>query len=266
MEVQALLIPQLAFQTSLPNKSLTMVVITLTAAVVAAATALGKHKKGEYFRPPSDETSGIPYLKYSTDAKYRRSPCPALNALANHGYLPRDGQDITHEKIIKAIKDVFNVGNDVGELLVADIPTEIGLDYLGAPNLLEHDASLVHTDAYYGLDPMLVNETLAQDLFDRAGDDGLLTNAIVGETRRDRGNTCNAENPECTYSTRAQTLAFLEASLLLMALGSGDSISVEHARLFLINETIPEDYTPPVKTVTVATLLKRSEMLKELVA
>ena len=24
-----------------------------------------------------------------------RSPCPALNVLANHGYLPRDGKNIT---------------------------------------------------------------------------------------------------------------------------------------------------------------------------
>ncbi|KAG7387869.1 hypothetical protein PHYBOEH_008109 [Phytophthora boehmeriae] len=235
-------------------------IVIAAVATTIVATPIAALEEGEYFRPANDETSGI----NGTTATYRRSPCPALNALANHGYLPRNGQDITHEMFIAAIKDVYNVGNDVGQLLVADIPSTSSLDYLGIHNLVEHDASLVHTDAYYGLDPMLVNETLAQDLFDRAGDDGLLTNAIVGETRRDRGNTCNAENPECTYSTRAQTLAFLEASALLVSLGSGDNISVEHAHSFLIGEKIPDDYTTPVDTITLTTLLTRSAILKAL--
>ncbi len=33
-----------------------------------------------------------------------RSPCPALNALANHGYLPRDGKDITPEVLQRAVQ------------------------------------------------------------------------------------------------------------------------------------------------------------------
>ncbi|RLN57339.1 hypothetical protein BBJ29_005607 [Phytophthora kernoviae] len=215
-------------------------VAAAVATTIAASPAVAL-EEGEYFRPSNGETSGI----NGTTAVYRRSPCPALNALANHGYLPRDGQNITHDMLITAIKDVYNVGNDVGELLVADIPTTSSLDNLGIHNLIEHDASLVHTDAYYGYDPMLVNETLAEDLFARAGYDGLLTNTIVAETRRDRGNTCNAENPECTYGVKAQTLAFLEASALLTSLGTGDNISVEHAHSFIINEKIPDDYTTP---------------------
>ncbi|CAF4377053.1 unnamed protein product [Adineta steineri] len=31
-----------------------------------------------------------------------RSPCPALNALANHGYLPRDGKNIPQEVLQRA--------------------------------------------------------------------------------------------------------------------------------------------------------------------
>ena len=33
-----------------------------------------------------------------------RSPCPALNALANHGYLPRDGKNIPPEVLQRAIQ------------------------------------------------------------------------------------------------------------------------------------------------------------------
>ncbi|KAF1785265.1 Chloroperoxidase [Phytophthora cactorum] len=45
---------------------------------------------GEYYKPSATEGSGVP----NTTATFRRSPCPALNALANHGYLPRNGQNI----------------------------------------------------------------------------------------------------------------------------------------------------------------------------
>lgn len=39
-----------------------------------------------------------------------RSPCPAMNTLANHGFLPRNGRNITHQMLVSACKDGFNVG------------------------------------------------------------------------------------------------------------------------------------------------------------
>lgn len=42
----------------------------------------------------------------SADAS--RGPCPALNALANHGFLPRIGKGITEENLIQA----FQVGTN----------------------------------------------------------------------------------------------------------------------------------------------------------
>ena len=35
-----------------------------------------------------------------------RSPCPALNCLANHGYLPRDGKNITPE-VLQHVAQVY---------------------------------------------------------------------------------------------------------------------------------------------------------------
>ncbi|CAG8821509.1 25891_t:CDS:2, partial [Racocetra persica] len=39
----------------------------------------------------------------------KRSACPALNTLANHGYLPRDGDNITSQQLIKALQDAYNL-------------------------------------------------------------------------------------------------------------------------------------------------------------
>ncbi|KAG7387870.1 hypothetical protein PHYBOEH_008110 [Phytophthora boehmeriae] len=233
-------------------------IVVAVVAAISVASPSAALNEGDYFRPSNDKTSGV----YGTTAAYRRSPCPALNTLANHGYLPRDGHNITHDMLRTALMKVYNLGSGVVDILVANVPDTITLDYLSLHNNIEHDASLAHTDAYYGHDPMFANETMAEELFARAGADGLLTNKIVAATRKDRGKTCNAQNPECTYGVKAQTLAFLEASVLLMALGTGDTISVEHARSFIMNEKIPDDYMTPKSTISVVALLARAAKLK----
>lgn len=230
------------------------------ALVALSASSSAALEVGEYYRPSGDEVSGIP----GTTATYRRSPCPALNTLANHGYLPRNGQGITRTILAEAIENVYNIGSGVAAILVAQVPETTTLDYLSTHNVVEHDASLAHADAYYGYNPMNVSSELAEDLFSRAGSDGLLTDAIVAQVRQDRGNACNADNPECSYGVKAQTLAFLEASVLVMALGTGDSISVDHARSFIIDEKIPDDYTKPSSVVGVVPLLARAAKLKAL--
>ncbi|KAJ6582149.1 Chloroperoxidase, partial [Mycena capillaripes] len=41
-----------------------------------------------------------------------RSPCPGLNTLANHGYIPRNGKNITIPMILNAASDAFNIDAD----------------------------------------------------------------------------------------------------------------------------------------------------------
>ena len=41
-----------------------------------------------------------------------RSPCPMVNALANHGYLPRDGKDVSLATLIKGAKEGVNLAPD----------------------------------------------------------------------------------------------------------------------------------------------------------
>ncbi|KAF9451007.1 hypothetical protein P691DRAFT_724970 [Macrolepiota fuliginosa MF-IS2] len=44
-----------------------------------------------------------------TDPSQSRSPCPALNTLANHGYIPRDGKDVGFFEVINALQYVYNL-------------------------------------------------------------------------------------------------------------------------------------------------------------
>ncbi|KAF1785826.1 hypothetical protein JG687_00012171 [Phytophthora cactorum] len=205
---------------------------------------------GEYYKPSATEGSGVP----NTTATFRRSPCPALNALANHGYLPRNGQNIAKGDLKAVIMEVFNIANDTATVQVNPVPEVFSLDYLGRHVLPEHDASLVRTDVYFGHDPMEINSTLAEDFLTRADASEKINTTAVAHTRRDRVTMCEAINPECTFGANEKQTAFLQAALLLTVLGQGDFISVDHARSFLFEEQIPSDFVKAAEAVSVATL------------
>lgn len=73
-----------------------------------------------------------------------------LNALANHGYLPHDGKNITEEQTTNALKSAINLNEDLAKaqfqaaLKTNSDPdaTTFSLDDLSRHDILEHDASL----------------------------------------------------------------------------------------------------------------------------
>ena len=89
-----------------------------------------------------------------------RSPCPALNTAANHGYLPRHGRGLSMWDIIVAIRACYNVSwvlailFTVGSFVILRwggvgrgwLWPRIDLEELGVHGVLEHNASLTHTD------------------------------------------------------------------------------------------------------------------------
>ncbi|KAH9844176.1 Cloroperoxidase [Rhodofomes roseus] len=103
-----------------------------------------------------------------------RSPCPALNALANHGYLPRNGRGITALQLVRALVEVYNfsvplavVLSVVGVVLCGNW-WSLDLHQLAKHGLIEHNGSLVHDDAHphevyapTAVDPKLVAQLLA---------------------------------------------------------------------------------------------------------
>lgn len=82
-----------------------------------------------------------------------RGPCPALNSLANHGILPRNGKNLTIPIVVTALASV-NVSTEIaGGLAKAALGTSddpasgaFDLDDLKKHNILEHDGSLSRKD------------------------------------------------------------------------------------------------------------------------
>jgi hypothetical protein len=85
-----------------------------------------------------------------------RSACPVLNALANHGILPRDGRNITFPQLKKAVQDSTNFSPSFSFFVPKFAADFLNRSYfsdtfdlveLSLHNAIEHDGSLTRLDA-----------------------------------------------------------------------------------------------------------------------
>ena len=73
-----------------------------------------------------------------------------LNTLANHGFLPHDGKDITEDRIVMVLNNSLNLDEELSQFLFKEAlttnpdpnATTFSLNDLSRHNILEHDASL----------------------------------------------------------------------------------------------------------------------------
>jgi len=103
-----------------------------------------------------------------------RSVCPALNTMANHGYIRRDGKQISPRMVYKGLQACYGLSAPLAAFLTAGgwfLIKRIGritLFDLGLHNAVEHDASVVHLncppgqkDAPIEIQPALVDQFAA---------------------------------------------------------------------------------------------------------
>ncbi|KAG6836277.1 hypothetical protein H0H93_009549 [Arthromyces matolae] len=105
---------------------------------VTPAGCSGEGGKWPEFIPPKEGDS--------------RCSCPALNAMANHGILPRDGKNISFKEMGKRIHETYNfspsfcffVPSYAADMLKKKYASDtFDLAELDLHNGIEHDASLV---------------------------------------------------------------------------------------------------------------------------
>ncbi|KAG6614150.1 Aromatic peroxygenase [Phytophthora cinnamomi] len=164
---------------------------------------------------------------------------------------------------------VYNFDKRLLDLIFLALPPKFTLADLGNPNFIDHDASLVHDDSFFQVEPFKVNKTLVDDLFSGAEviggrSDRVLTKHSVARFRRRREIECARDNPEFGMSALASFVANGEASFVLQGLGDFNSaaISVEHARSFLVDERIPADFRASKTPITITSVLLAIAELK----
>lgn len=153
----------------------------------------------------SDDVDPHCFIAPSTDCS--RAPCPALNALANHGYLPRSGRQITFTDIMTALKEAFGLSSGfaffmaVGSftLLRRRFTHPFDLHETAQHNLIEHNASLVHDDANpkknecdgveyapIKVDPILMRRFLSIACPLHPGSENVYTTSVIANYRVER--------------------------------------------------------------------------------
>jgi len=259
-------------------------------ALTAAVTAFPSYQKRQ------DAPVGVYQAPGPNDV---RSPCPALNTLANHGYFPRNGQGLTFSMMVEQLYHVLGASPDLtsGLALAAlsiknsatsDLPfglnsvqTQFGmrdpgelcdgspcinLDQADLHGAVEHDVSLVRKDFAEG-DNHSVQPDLVAQLVAASSDGEYITISDLIAFRAARLATQQANNPSLKFGKGEALLAHGEQALLLGILGDrlhGGRVTVSAIQSFLGQETLPTDGWS--KKLIPVTLVEMNLIIAEIIA
>ncbi|KAF7334616.1 hypothetical protein MVEN_02291800 [Mycena venus] len=192
-----------------------------------------------------------------------RAPCPGLNTLANHGYLPHNGRNITVPMIIQASLDGFNAAVDAIQpfakfgLLSSNAPETLNLDDLVLHGLIEHDASLSRLDAALG-DSLHFNEGQFSTLANSNPGVDYYNCTSAGQVQRDLLAQSIRLNANQTNSPKEFKIRTRESAFYLSVLG--DPLTgvapKKFVDIFFREERLPiaEGWKRPTTLITAATL------------
>ncbi|OJD29643.1 chloroperoxidase protein [Diplodia corticola] len=201
-----------------------------------------------------------------------RGPCPMMNTLANHGFLPHNGRNITRANAIHALSTGLNFDESLASLMweqaVIANPepnaTFFTLDHLNRHNVLEHDASLSRSDAYFGN-----NHVFNQTVFDASRawwTDATLTPAMLANSKLFRQIESRAANPDYTFSSRVEAFSLGEVAAPLIVFGdhATETVSREWVEYFFENERLPTElgWTKQAETVALDLIMHFSEVVE----
>ncbi|WJG37122.1 uncharacterized protein FOBCDRAFT_147839 [Fusarium oxysporum Fo47] len=163
-----------------------------------------------------------------------RSPCPGLNALANHGYLPRDGANINYDMINHAAQAAYHFEDGfyidaVNMVFQLDISTTsrpnetFHLRDLAQHDQIEVDGSLTRNDIFFGDDlhfDATVFDPVARDLgLDKISrKDKFVTIETAAKATKNRLDLAKRANPEFNVSVHQHETEYGTTALYLLTL------------------------------------------------
>ncbi|KIJ44698.1 hypothetical protein M422DRAFT_167933 [Sphaerobolus stellatus SS14] len=231
--------------------------------------------------PPEPLRAGQNGLKLVNDAAHPfktqgtdeiRGPCPALNTLANHGYLPRSGV-ARPDQIVTAVMEGLNLGNDFAKFLTyqaflmngnpltnlmsigmktpltgQDPPKPAQVGGLSQHGTFEGDTSMSRVDAFFG-DPAAFNQTRFNDLLAYAtkyGVNGTYDVTAASELRYERLQDSIATNPQLVFTSPRILSAYSEAVFPTVYFVDGRlnnrQLTQQAATSFFAMQRMPQDF------------------------
>ncbi|KAI9854588.1 MAG: hypothetical protein M1813_000939 [Trichoglossum hirsutum] len=187
----------------------------------------------------------------SDDHSYRpgsvdsRSPCPGLNVLANHGYLPRDGKNISNERMVEALMAGYNMSHPLATFLTSIILPSVGkpgattfdLTDLRKHNAIEHDISLTRHDLAQG-DNYTFQPEMLEALLKDTGDEPATAKTFAKSRIRRTKESKLAGIPKLSLKLIFVSVFNLGSALLVLG---PSGISKENLTIFFEEERSPLD-------------------------
>ncbi|KAF9067699.1 Peroxidase, family 2-domain-containing protein [Rhodocollybia butyracea] len=176
-----------------------------------------------------------------------RGPCPGLNTLANHGFLPRNGSNITIPIVLNAVQDGFNfqptdllrTGAKLG-LLTTDNPDSFTLQELALHGTIEHDASLSRNDYALG-DNIHFNATVFATLNNSNPGVDYYNITSASQVLVQRLAEDSIANPNITNTVKEFTIRTIESALYLGVIGNITTgvVPKKFVQIFFEQERLP---------------------------
>ncbi|KAK0462443.1 Cloroperoxidase [Desarmillaria tabescens] len=201
-----------------------------------------------------------------------RGPCPGLNTLANHGFLPRDGKNITIDIVLKAGLEGYNIDPSVLilaaklGLLTTDAPDSFTLDDIKLHGTIEHDASLSRSDFLLG-DYVHFNETIYTTLTESNPGVDYFNATSAGQVQKKRLADDTLANPAIVNTIKEFTIRSGESAFYLSVMG--DPVKgvapKKFVDIFFREERLPikEGWTKPTTLITIQTITPIMGIIEE---
>lgn len=210
-----------------------------------------------------------------------RSPCPAINALANHGYLPRDGRNVRAPEFLKGM-DQLGLSSLLGSLFTHPIFLEKksatlakasswwsiianpyahvfapfglrqpgqkdsdGVACLNLDDLAAHNV-IEHDISLTRLDfaqgdNCSAQPQLIEDLLASSSDGKTITMDDFAQLRRRRYSQQKKDNSKLEFGAFQNQIACGEVALILSVFGNGKEVPVEYVKTFFQHARLPRD-------------------------
>ncbi|KAI2464906.1 Cloroperoxidase [Annulohypoxylon bovei var. microspora] len=200
-----------------------------------------------------------------------RGPCPMLNTLANHGFLPRDGKNLTLEATVNGLAEGLNFNTSLATVMFHVATTAnptpnatfFTLDQLNVHNVLEHDGSLSRSDAFFGNNHVF-NESIFEQTI-QYWTDPIIDINMLANGRMARVLTSKAFNPNFTFTSTMNDFSFGEVIAPIVAFGDLDTAMVNRTLVeyFFRNERLPTElgWSKRAEAVTLDIILRLTSTL-----
>ncbi|KAF6802514.1 hypothetical protein CMUS01_15327 [Colletotrichum musicola] len=195
----------------------------------------------------------------------RRSPCPMVNTLANHGYLPRNGLNVSLADLITGFTAAVNLDPAattlVGQKALLTSTTgnnaTFNLDDLNTHGIIEHDGSLSRKDTYFG-----DNHSFDKEIWASVAShftESTISIPTAAKARAARLQAAAAANPDFSLDANGVQFSFIETALYLSIFGNlvDGNANTEWVKVLFEQERLPfqEGFARSETPVTAAGIL-----------